>query len=143
MHQDESVLTRSAEQRQTARRDRNAQSEMFADLIRSLAGAGTNETALRLIAEAELLNPRHRTTWAEEPDLGWDEVSDRIRSRAHPAAQAFAPLPSGTPATAGRGIRVGPGQAFTAAGNRGAPAPGIRRATPPPETTPAGNRRHR
>ncbi|XVU24283.1 hypothetical protein ACQPZJ_44820 [Actinoplanes sp. CA-054009] len=142
MHQDESILTRSAEQRQTARRDRNAQSEMFADLIRSLAGTGNDEAALRLVAEAELLNPRHRTTWDEGPDLGWDEVSDRIHSRPHPAAQAFAPAPGGTPATTSRPTRGGPGQAFTAAANRAAPAPRIRPANPP-EPTPAGGRRHR
>ncbi|AEV86815.1 F-box DNA helicase protein 1 [Actinoplanes sp. SE50] len=139
MADDRSILTRTPEQRQTARAQRTAQSEMFADLIRSLAAAGDNEAALRLIDDAARHDPRHRTTWAQEPNLSWSEVSDRVRS-TRPAGTAFVPMPRA--ASAGRPAPAGAGQAFTAAGTRSTPAPAIRRPVPPqPAST--GHRPHR
>ncbi|BCY10971.1 hypothetical protein L3i22_060590 [Actinoplanes sp. L3-i22] len=143
MQQDQSILTRPLEQRRALRADRNAQSEMFAALIRSLAGAGDTETALRLIGEAELHNPRHHTTWADETSVGWAEVGDRIRNRtgaAAAAAQAFTPLPARPPAGPDRPAG-GPGQAFTGPGGRTA-IPEIRRPSPGPAPA-TGSRPHR
>ncbi|GLW34471.1 hypothetical protein [Actinoplanes regularis] len=144
MADDDSILTRTPEQRQAQRLDRNARSEMFADLIRSLTGAGDGETALRLIGDAELHNPRHRTTWAADSNLSWDDIRDRVRSRTDQptAAAAFAPMPGRAPASAGRPAPAGAGQAFTAASSRRATAPEIRRPVPP-QPTATSNRPHR